>query len=871
MIDNTLFSQNFIRMHYDEQLGDNVELEQTNVSKYYKHAYILAKRTNKSIPVEFYNLSVPKDIYDNSVSNLLIYKVSIKLLKNQKHFIDFMILSNEQLIPFNIFNYELDSRNIVIPFYNIEYLNLLKYVEQYESTNTLENIYKLKVLDNYFKFNHSPNKYLQLMITNLEESNHWTYGYNCMFNMNNRFKERKFFYSPNRIVDKTIADVLRNKITISIELLKTKKDYDFKELERETIDNKEAFKSYIMNPNNDFTNDDIVKLFNTLDEKEQFLLFSNLLISKKYCHLVVNNIRILEMMKSTIARFALLYRYLFSYVWIRFYIEEVLKGKNVKTSDQFIFDINTASQLPIFPFNHLHPKDNSYMPLLISDKEMKNDNFFGIDINETVHHGLCNFDEFQTRLNIFTMRDTKKNLFQNIDFNKLNAVVTGSIMAACIQKEHPLTSRFVGNTLNEKYLHYFDEHYCKSDIDVMFMIKNDFDFYDKVSEFFNQIVVNICLFNESDVNTNAIRLECNKTIYVFVTEDFINSIKEESMTIKYIEDNIEEPHVKVMFNKYYQPLIDKHYEEFFKDFTSEEIVHIKTKYSELFSRMNEKVSIYINRKKQSDTLLHKDIDVEITFKYKIISPYLNHMFELFPTKFEDPFALVANFHMPCVRAYYNGANVFMTPSYISSHMTFMNIDYRYVTGKKDPMNILNQYRMKAGMGTYINNHEKQYIETYCKEVKFWDKLYDSNVLDTMSLNHKLFKPRLYNSSDYDDYIYVDTTNRYNESKLDLVNNKKYDLTQEIVNRFKCIEINEINYSSLRAINNDGMIIPVKKWVIGATWDIYENNYYIASKKDQNDTQEPKINQLIYNNQNSLVLNPPKSIIYNNNNQSYFNV
>jgi hypothetical protein len=29
MIDNALFSQNFIRMHYDEQLGDNVELEQT--------------------------------------------------------------------------------------------------------------------------------------------------------------------------------------------------------------------------------------------------------------------------------------------------------------------------------------------------------------------------------------------------------------------------------------------------------------------------------------------------------------------------------------------------------------------------------------------------------------------------------------------------------------------------------------------------------------------------------------------------------------------------------------------------------------------------------------------------------------------------
>ena len=107
---------------------------------------------------------------------------------------------------------------------------------------------------------------------------------------------------------------------------------------------------------------------------------------------------------------------------------------------------------------------------------------------------------------------------------------------------------------------------------------NDFDFYDKVTDFFNQIVINICKFNESDVNTNAIKLECTKTIYVFVTENFINSIKDESMTLKYIEDNIEEPIIKDMFKKYYQPLIDKHYDEYFKDFTAEEIVMIKNKY-----------------------------------------------------------------------------------------------------------------------------------------------------------------------------------------------------------------------------------------------------------------------------------------------------
>jgi len=859
MIDNTLFSHNLIRMQYDEQLGDNIELEQTNISKYYKHAYILAKRTSNPIPIEFYNLSVPKDIYDKSVSNLLIYKVSIKLLKNKKHFMDCVILSNDQLQPFNIFNYELESKNVVIPFYNIEYTNLLKYVEQYESTNTLENIYKLRVLDKYFRFNKYPNIYLQSMISNMEESNHWTHGYNCMYNMNSRFKERKFSYSTNKIVDKGIANILKTKIKDQV---LAKKEYDFKELEMDT--NKEEFKSYIVNPNNDFTNGEITDLFNTLDGKEQFLLFSNLLISKKYCHLVINNINVLKIMKSTINRFALLFRYLFSYAWLRFYIEENIKGKNVKTSDQFIFDINTASYLPIFPFNHASPKENPYMPLLVSDKEIKGDNFYGIDIND--HKGLCNFNEFQTQMNLFTMRDKNKNLFEDINFSKLNAVVTGSIMTACIHKEHPLMANFNTSNMTEKYLNYLDEYYCKSDIDVMFMIKDDFDFYDKVTEFFNQIVINICRFNETDVNTNAIKLETVRTIYVFVTEEFINSIKDESQTIKYIEDNIDTEPIKGMFKKYYQPLIDNYYDEFLKDFTAEEVVQLKNKYNEIFSTKNDKISIYINRKKQPNI---KNISVEFTFKYKITSPYLNHPFELFPSKYEDPFALISNFHMPSVRAYYNGTNVFMTPSYISAHMTFMNIDYRYVTGTKDPMNILNQYRMKTGMGTYINMMEKQNMETYCNEVEFWKQLYanGTKIMGTQAISSKLFRPRLNVPTDYMDYMWVDLTDRYTSNVN--TKNKKYDMTQEILKQFNCIEITEINYSQLRSINMDGMIVPVKKWVIGATWDIYENNYFIPNKKEkaQEITVPDKI--LIYGNQSNNLLS--SQTFLQDNTQTYFNV
>ena len=86
---------------------------------------------------------------------------------------------------------------------------------------------------------------------------------------------------------------------------------------------------------------------------------------------------------------------------------------------------------------------------------------------------------------------------------------------------------------------------------------------------------------------------------------------------------------------------------------------------------------------------------------------------------------VANFHMPCVRAYYNGDNVYMTPSFISAHMTFMNIDYKYFAGSKDPINIINKYRMR-GFGCWLNKNELNTCIKYIYEVPFWNNLFNIN-------------------------------------------------------------------------------------------------------------------------------------------------
>ena len=113
---------------------------------------------------------------------------------------------------------------------------------------------------------------------------------------------------------------------------------------------------------------------------------------------------------------------------------------------------------------------------------------------------------------------------------------------------------------------------------------------------------------------------------------------------------------------------------------------------------------------------------------------------------------VANFHMPCVRAYYNGSNVYMTPSCISAHMTYMNIDYKYFAGSKDPISIINKYRMR-GFGVFLNKDEIDTYIKYCHSIPFWNNMFNinpaksksyNNYLGPLNINHKLFKPRLFN-------------------------------------------------------------------------------------------------------------------------------
>jgi hypothetical protein len=417
-----------------------------------------------------------------------------------------------------------------------------------------------------------------------------------------------------------------------------------------------------------------------------------------------------------------------------FYHEECVKKENIKFNDTIIFDINTASLLPVFPFIHRMSKENPYMPLLISDDELFADNnIIGIPEYNTdniiyKNSGICNLDEFKYRMNVFCIDDPNYNLFEGFDFKKYNIAISGSIMCACLQKNMPLMNIF--NYEKNKFIEYFDEYYSESDIDVMFIAKDNKTFIDNVNIFYAHISKKILIYNKKYEPEN-INLILKKIGYLFVSEDFIiKNITNDKIKLKWIKNNINSDEVIELFKPFYEKIKEEKYQELIKDLSQEEIDKLEEIYPEIYINNDSNIKIYINNKNDY-------IDLVYTYKYNITSPYLKHPFELFKIKHNDFMASVSQFHLPCVRAYYNG-NVYLTPSCISSHMTYMNIDYKYVSGSTDIIEIINKYRLR-GFGTWLNEKEYNMMFKYNHSVQKWHTIFGFAIYKgSVSINNNIF-------------------------------------------------------------------------------------------------------------------------------------
>lgn len=723
----------------------------------YEDVYILVNTKNEKIPKEFYDLNLSDEIFDNISKNLIIYKTNNNILSVKIHKLSSVIISKENLSRYNIFNYDLSDNNLVIPILDISFNNVINYLDQFKKNNLslLKDIYNLLLINKHYNNNLQNNNKLLELINNPLFTNYW----------------------------ETIDDIdklnknTNNNVVVNYE--------DLNYLLKNSINNKvveHVDKSMVYD------------IFINLNSSYRLLLFCNMLASNNYCHYVINNYKILDLMKDFLRdyKYYNLFQYIIGYTWLQLYIDEL----NGDLSNN-MFDINTANMLPRFILNA--KLNNPYISCLNTDEYLS-----ASDPNYS--HGINTLDNFKKYLNIYCTNNEHINIFENINFKDYNAVICGSTFCACVQNEPTLIELFNDRSINN----YFSEYYANSDIDIMFLInhtepdnfitdKTNIEFIDKVRKFYDNINNNICNLNKPDALFTHNKLSFNKHIKLYLTKEIIHEVFNIDIThsdynhyflLLNTEKNIEK--ALTYYNKIYN--------EKLKEVNKDDYIN----YPELFE---EKVIIKV--------IVSETFSISMNFKYYIKSPYINHEFELFCLKnvnnnsFNE---IISTFHLPCVRGYYDGENVFMTPSCVSAHLTNINIDYK--DSHYDIDNIIAKYHMR-GFGTIMSHSKKRKFKASRPNnmKSYYDGLFNYVILEKLFTNN-IYKPRLYFPELFTECDYVETENRY----------KKYKPLKQVVN------YSSDKYSSLNLnVILDHNICKFKRYII----DIYLLETNIDNQKKNN--------------------------------------
>jgi hypothetical protein len=877
-----------------------VEPSMANIWKYYRKLFILTKLSNKQLPEEIFKLNIRQDIWDDYKSKLILVPVdNLSLIKVPTHYDKLMSLDKDFLEQFNHFDIELSENNLILPILMISYLDLKHYIDEQTGLNKLKDFFKVRVLNNYFNIrenNFLINRSLVNFLKNLNETRYWECPYNTLLTMDKKFEKRMmnwtlYYNLSNNNISSTISKMkdFKPENDVYLSMLFNNKNYVT------PVSKVSRFRLYRKsNKKCEFTNENILEMYNSFVTKQQrYYFLTSLLTSKEYCHLFLNNPLILDEAAFIINENIILFRYLIQYAWLCFYMEETITKTWITNNDRFVFDLDTAAKLPVFPILHDNPHLNPYVPILVSEKNLDGkNNINGLPSysNNIASFKLATTEIFKRNLNIFMTGRRQVNLFEGLT-PEHKIYICGSAMSACIQEKHPLTSLFVGlpglnasDCPEEDQVLYrtFNEIYATSDIDIVSTKSDSFEFIESVEEIFKIINGNVIKYNKYAEEKHQKKVLYKKAA-IFVDIDFISKfIVTEKIKLEYILNELKTSNVNHLFYPFYVKKRELEIANFFAEYTQSEMTAIKEKYKDNFKLCDvSELKVMLTNKKgvtnniksinkvsleeeeilkiieEQDQMFEEDDDeesesskqdelldndfkygkfiVKEDFKYKITSPHLNRTIEIFRSKYPEVWSIVGKFHLPCVRCYYDFNKVYLLPSCITSHLTFMNIDYKYFAGSCDPAEILLK-NLQRGWGTYLNLNEISHLIKYISEVDKWKNLIDINIksLKTYSkirgstlLSSKLFRPRLYNSDFYYEAVPVDLTIGYNEcivGENKIIDNER-KFKSDMMRRYPgCFFPTKIDMLKFTAINNiTGKPQPIKKWVIDAFWNLNPRN------------------------------------------------
>ncbi len=713
-----------------------------------------------------------------------------------------------------------EQLQIYLDTFNDEPDNLKEY-EEYLSIITYEQL--------------SPNNFqVKKKLDSLLESqnSYWEDPSNCLFSLNDKFKERRFNNSDfTSNIDIINATIFKNDET------KVQTNY-LSDIIRETnwVDSN-IKSSYHIPKVSEMNKKEVVELYKQIpSDYLKYTFICNLLVSRRHCHLIINNEELLDIITPMMQKYQMVFKYLIGYAWLTFRNEEAIIRTKVRDDDRFIFDINTASKLPVFPFCFEDINLNPYACVLL-DKELINlkNNCMGLNMLQDYkkYYGVCNFDEFTRRLKIFIHGNTSPGILNHIDWS--HYAITGSAMTACGMKYNPLIDLCKASVdgpvtdadLNFFFLNYYDG----SDIDLVCNHISIYDFIDSVERFIDSVKA---LYGEPTVdNIHTATIIISDELIGYELENFRKVMDDKNIDIEYIKHNLNSQLIKdYLYDKYYIPWkneIKKNntrnsntyvYNEYFKPIPKEEFRIYLLDYDideQDYTKQDYEKYFYMKDiyPESSDTTNKMVIKLSETIRYKVVSKHMK-TFEIFKSRDTNFFSMVSKFHMGFVRAFYNGTTVKCMPSYITSMMLQLSTDYKYFASIRDPIEIVNKYRSR-GFGIILNDHEKVHMVYYNgfkpkngKENK-WINVYNINIKNKQSIE-SLFGPR---SSSDDLFKPGKHFGGLPSDSFQVVNHQIVNTTQQIKNLYENQSL--LQFFEHKTINDKGFINPLDKYVIKMGW------------------------------------------------------
>lgn len=734
-LDNTLIIKNPFLINkpilIDDEYHSLINIKNNKIFKYFDTLYILCLK-NRHVDIKnFYKKNISIKELNNLINNFELVEFNLNLLNNKIHKSRVIYFESYYLESFsNKFNFS--EMILVLPLINIDIHSLKLYLTQFDLDDEIK-FYEYLNIKIVNKFYQNTKENVNMLVSKIKSIDVLWSKYINEFNLTNHFQNRNLISSRD-FKNKNI----RNLNSSNSNYLNNFDDNEnTKFIDPSICINR--YKNNFLCEQNSFFLVNINRCIKNISTYYEFYMLSLiLLISEKYCYLVINNPVFLDLLNnfrifnnitneviyiSLIQRYLLSYQYAIGYTWLTLYINESLNKKYLTQHDKCIFTINTASKLPSFPI-HLenYLRFNPYLPILINENVLNlKYNILGVEPNNTVQYGIVNYSTFLERFNIFATRNSKINILENVDMNNLS--ITGSIIPACITKYNPLMD------LHETFERYLDEYYISSDIDVMCNIQDDFKFIERIYKFYNQIKSNCKKFFDEDIHITPI-----KNIVIFINDDFITKVCKWSR--KKIDLN--SPEVINVVYKYY---CDKKLNDISKYINSEEWTNdIFNSYFDIMPK--EKINI----------LYKKDhfFKYNESIKFKLTSNKIT-TFEIFKIQYDDFISAVSQFHLSCVRGVFDGNQVLLTPSCISSAQTLVCFDIKYFASFTTSWKkIVAKYRGR-GYSILLNNKEIDEFINYCYEDECQRKLYNNfnkttislnrNLLGSLHIDSKIFKPR----------------------------------------------------------------------------------------------------------------------------------